>query len=233
MMPAQFRIDLFSEIRELLGSFEPVVLPGVMQELAGLSRAKGNDGAAARLGLALAEQCTIAEDNGSSLPVDEQVIAWAAENCGLVVTNDRRVRDALLAQGIGKYLLQTKVQFAVPQKNTESSCREVVLVRARQTIDRIGNAYPVFTPAPMDPAQLGAQAHMPVAFRVGPGLVVAIVQPRRLTAPCLRRLPTAVRNSIQNRTWCLRAPQHRECSVPSGFHGQVPAPRRNRPFAPR
>jgi hypothetical protein len=100
MMPAQFKIDLFSEIRELLGSFEPVVLPGIVQELAGLARAKGNDGAAARLGLALAGQCTVAEDTGSSLPVDDQVVAWASDNDCLVVTNDRRVRDALLAKGI-------------------------------------------------------------------------------------------------------------------------------------
>jgi rRNA-processing protein FCF1 len=101
MMPAQFRIDLFSEIRELLGNFEPVVLPGVVQELTGLSRAKGNDGAAARLGLALAGQCTVAEGTVSSVPVDEQVIAWASANDCLVATNDRRVRDALLMKGIG------------------------------------------------------------------------------------------------------------------------------------
>ncbi len=101
MMPAQFRIDLFSEIRELLGGFEPMVLPGVIQELTGLSQAKGSEGAAARLGLALAEQCTVADGSSIPMPVDEQVIAWATENRGLVATNDRRVRDALLAQGIG------------------------------------------------------------------------------------------------------------------------------------
>ena len=101
MMPAQFRIDLFSEIRELLGSFEPVVLPGVMHELAGLSRAKGGEGAAARLGLALAGQCTVASANSTSMPVDEQVISWALVNGGVVVTNDRQVRDELLAKGIG------------------------------------------------------------------------------------------------------------------------------------
>jgi rRNA-processing protein FCF1 len=101
MMPAQFKIDLFGEIRELLGSFEPVVLPGVVQELTGLSRAKGNDGAAARLGLALVGQCTVADGLGSSVPVDDQVIAWASANNCLVATNDRRVRDALLTKGIG------------------------------------------------------------------------------------------------------------------------------------
>ena len=51
MMPSQFQIDLFDELRMLLGSFEPVVLSGIMQELTGLSRAKGRDGAAARCGL--------------------------------------------------------------------------------------------------------------------------------------------------------------------------------------
>ncbi|MDD1702465.1 MAG: nucleotide-binding protein [Methanoregula sp.] len=101
MMPAQFKIDLFSEIRELLGSFEPVVLPGVVRELSGLSKAKSQDGAAARFGLALAEQCTRAEEITPEIPVDDQVISWAAENECLVVTNDRRVRDALLERGIG------------------------------------------------------------------------------------------------------------------------------------
>jgi rRNA-processing protein FCF1 len=38
MMPSQFQIDLFEELRMLLGSFEPVVLSGVLDELAGLSR---------------------------------------------------------------------------------------------------------------------------------------------------------------------------------------------------
>jgi rRNA-processing protein FCF1 len=35
------------------------------------------------------------------MPVDDQVITWAMENSGMVVTNDRRVRDELLARGIG------------------------------------------------------------------------------------------------------------------------------------
>ncbi len=61
MMPAQFQIDLFDELRMLVGAFDPVVLPGIIQELNGLSRAKGRDGAAARCGLTLAEKCTIAQ----------------------------------------------------------------------------------------------------------------------------------------------------------------------------
>ena len=102
MMPSQFRVDLFDELRMLLGSFEPVVLSGVLQELAGLSRAKGRDGAAARYGMTLGEQCTVIPSSGlDSESVDGQVIEYAAKTSCLVVTNDRRVREALFARGIG------------------------------------------------------------------------------------------------------------------------------------
>ncbi len=101
MMPAQFQIDLFDELRSLLGGFEPVVLKRVMDELHGLSMEKGKTGAAARLGLALGQKCTVAEGRDLSGSVDEQVIEYAAQNGCLVVTNDRRIRDALFSRGIG------------------------------------------------------------------------------------------------------------------------------------
>ena len=102
MMPAQFPIDLFGELRMLLGGFEPVVLKRVMDELDGLSQQKGHTGAAARLGLTLGRTCTIADGkNLKTGSVDEQVIEYAAQNGCLVVTNDRRIRDALFTRGIG------------------------------------------------------------------------------------------------------------------------------------
>jgi len=116
MMPAQFRIDLFGEIRGLVGSFEPIVLAGVIHELSGLSRAKGGEGAAARFGLNLAGQCTLAEESGTPLPVDDQVIAWARENRGMVVTNDRRVRDALLAEGIGVISMRKQKKLEIVRR---------------------------------------------------------------------------------------------------------------------
>ena len=101
-MPVQFQIDLFDELRNLLGGFEPIVLSSVMHELAGLTRAKGRNGAAARMGLALGEKCTIAESGDASLgSVDAQVIDYAVRNNCLVVTNDRGIRDALFMRGIG------------------------------------------------------------------------------------------------------------------------------------
>ena len=102
MMPAQFQIDLFDELRMLVGAFEPIVLSGVLRELRGLSRAKGRDGAAARYGLALVEKCALVESEDlKSESIDAQVIEYATRNGCIVVTNDRCIRDALFAHGIG------------------------------------------------------------------------------------------------------------------------------------
>jgi len=101
-MPAQFQIDLFEELRKLLGGFEPFVLKQVMDELDGLSKQKGHTGAAARLGLAIGAKCIIAEGRDlKTSSVDEQVIDYAAQNGCLVVTNDRHIRETLFTKGIG------------------------------------------------------------------------------------------------------------------------------------
>ena len=114
MMPAQFQIDLFDELRMLIGGFDPVVLPGVLQELNGLTRAKGRDGAAARCALTLTEKCTIAQNADLKAgTVDAQVVEYAAKNKCLVVTNDRRVRDALFAQGIGVISLRNQKKLEI------------------------------------------------------------------------------------------------------------------------
>jgi len=102
MMPAQFQVDLFDELRRVVGAFEPVVLSGVVHELTGLSRSGGRDGAAAKCGLALIDRCSVVEFiDAKSVSVDEQLVEYAVQNDCLVVTNDRRVREALFARGIG------------------------------------------------------------------------------------------------------------------------------------
>ncbi len=114
MMPAQFQIDLFDELRTLLGAFEPLVLSGVVRELTGISRAKGREGAAARYGLALAEKCTLVESNDlRSESVDMQMIEYAALNSYMVVTNDRRMRDALLTRGIGVISMRNQKKLEI------------------------------------------------------------------------------------------------------------------------
>nr|WP_292349245.1 MULTISPECIES: PIN domain-containing protein [unclassified Methanoregula] len=102
MMPAQYQIDLFDELRALVGGYEPLVLKRVMNELEGISREKGQTGAAARMGLTIGSRCTVAEDKDLKPgTVDEQVVDYAVRNGCLVVTNDRRLRDELYARGIG------------------------------------------------------------------------------------------------------------------------------------
>ena len=109
MMPAQFQVDIFDELRSLLGSFEPIVLTSVINELTGLSREKGRDGAAAKCGLVLGEKCTVVDTGDlKSESVDAQLIEYAARNSCMVVTNDRRIRDALFIRGIGVISLRNQ-----------------------------------------------------------------------------------------------------------------------------
>ena len=116
MLPAQFRIDIFDELQGLLGSFEPLILESVMQELEGLSRAGGKTGAAARCALVLAKQCTIVSDDQPHVQVDEQVVRYAVKNKCIVMTNDRRVRDALFAKGIGVISLRKQKKMELLQR---------------------------------------------------------------------------------------------------------------------
>jgi len=114
MMPVQFQIDIFDELRSLLGAFEPVVLSGVIRELNGLSRAKGRDGAAARHGLVLGERCTVVDSGDiKSVSVDAQMIEYAARNSCMVVTNDRHIRDALLTRGIGVISMRNQKKLEI------------------------------------------------------------------------------------------------------------------------
>jgi hypothetical protein len=112
MMPVQFQIDIFDELRSLLGAFEPVVLSSVIRELTGLSRAKGRDGAAARHGLVLGERCTIVE-SGDTESVDAQLIEYAVRNTCMVVTNDRHIRDELLTRGIGVISMRNQKKLEI------------------------------------------------------------------------------------------------------------------------
>ncbi len=114
MMPVQFQIDIFDELRSLLGAVEPVVLSGVIRELTGLTRAKGRDGAAARHGLVLGETCTVVESGDlKSESVDAQMIEYAVRNDCMVVTNDRYIRDALLSRGIGVISMRNQKKLEI------------------------------------------------------------------------------------------------------------------------
>jgi rRNA-processing protein FCF1 len=100
MMPAQFRIDLFDELRGLVGHPEPVVIPAVIGELERLARGRGAAGIAARCGLILAVSCRVVESGPAGAAVDEQILNYAKRERCMVMTNDRALRGALLSQNV-------------------------------------------------------------------------------------------------------------------------------------
>lgn len=112
MIPVQFGIDLFGNLREILGSFEPVTVPGVVSELKGISRGKGRDSAAARVGLIIAEQCTLVDtDVRRDLDADEQIVLYAAATGSVVVTNDQELRKTLHRRGVDVISMRNRKQM--------------------------------------------------------------------------------------------------------------------------
>ncbi len=100
LMPVQFGIDLYDELQALFGDFEPVTLEEVVGELSGLSRGRGRDATAARVGLAMARRSTVVPSGSSADRVDDRVIEYARREGCTVVTNDRKLRNALLREGV-------------------------------------------------------------------------------------------------------------------------------------
>ena len=113
MMPSQFRVDIFEELRDLLGSYEPVVLAEVVNELKGLTEGHGKDAAAARLGLEMSRKCILVESGLSEGTVDERISGYASRHGGMVLTNDRVLRNRLLNAKIPVISLKNQKKLGV------------------------------------------------------------------------------------------------------------------------
>ncbi len=113
MMPAQFGVDIFSEIELLIGAYEPVILEDVMSELKGISNGHGRDAASARVALSLSERCTIDASRHRDLPVDERLLIYAEERGCVVVTNDRKLRTILLEHKIDVIYLRKQKKLEI------------------------------------------------------------------------------------------------------------------------
>ncbi|HJJ99553.1 MAG TPA: nucleotide-binding protein [Methanocorpusculum sp.] len=96
MMPAQFGVDLFEGLRELLGGYDALVPAEVVYELRGLAQGHGNNAAAARFGLTVAARCMLLPPYEADIPVDDKVIRYAEMFNAVVVTNDKNLKDRLL-----------------------------------------------------------------------------------------------------------------------------------------
>lgn len=113
MMPAQFNVDLFEGLRELIGSFTALVPAEVVYELRGLSAGQSKKSAAAKFGLTLAQRCRILPEIDEDIPVDDKVIIAAREFNAVVVTNDRVLKDKLLEQRIPVVILRSRCRLEI------------------------------------------------------------------------------------------------------------------------
>ncbi len=116
MSQAQFRVDIFSALTNLIGLYEPFILSEVLDELRGLSASRGKAGSAARAALSLAEKCRIIESRNQEGSVDEKILYYASTHGCMVVTNDRGLRQALLAKGIPVISLSGKQRLDIYKK---------------------------------------------------------------------------------------------------------------------
>lgn len=101
MMPVELDIRVFDELSRLLGRVELVVPEPVMAELRSLAGSSGSvEARAARVGLELAaERCREIETEAST--GDASILELVTrEMIDYVVTNDREVREQVLASGV-------------------------------------------------------------------------------------------------------------------------------------
>ncbi len=108
MMPAQFGIDLFSGLTELLGAYNALIPAEVVYELRGLTSGTGKNSAAARFGLTVARRCSLLPPRDEAVSVDDKVVINAREFNAVVVTNDRGLRKKLSDRGIPVVVLRSR-----------------------------------------------------------------------------------------------------------------------------
>ena len=101
MMPVELDVRVFDELHRLLDDYELVTVRAVIEELRRLKEAgMGEEAMAASVGFDLAlERCRIIEHGESH--ADDALVELAAEGTfDYVVTNDKPLRDRLLALNV-------------------------------------------------------------------------------------------------------------------------------------
>lgn len=106
LMPFQFKINLDSELRRLLGDLDVMIPSSVMGELRKLTDTNRN----AKAALALAEKYAIVEVEGSG---DDSLIQLAYEIKGIVVTNDKKLIERLKESKIPVIFLRSRTHLVL------------------------------------------------------------------------------------------------------------------------
>jgi hypothetical protein len=105
MIPVQFRVDIFEELKRL--GYDKYIVPlAVIKELENLGRnLRGKDRIAAKVALSLAQRCETIEVSGHA---DDVIIELATELGAAVLTNDTGLRKRLESEQIPIICLRQK-----------------------------------------------------------------------------------------------------------------------------
>jgi hypothetical protein len=105
MLPAQFGVDIFTELRRL--GFDQFLLPAaVLHELDGLvRRCRGKDKIAAKVAISLSERCDVIEGEGFA---DDVIVRLAPAYDAAVLTNDIGLQQRLKEKEIPIVRLRQK-----------------------------------------------------------------------------------------------------------------------------
>ncbi len=110
MIPGQFGVDIFSELKRL--GFDTYLVPRAsVKELEKLySEARGRDKAAAKIALSLLDRCTVIEKNGFA---DDIIMDMAAGKDAAVLTNDAELKKRLCSKGVTIVHLREKTHLSI------------------------------------------------------------------------------------------------------------------------
>jgi len=114
MVPTQFNVDIYSELRGLVGgSVELITIPQVLEELRRKASQTGKSASQARLALELAERHGVRPVETAQSGSVDSLIAWTAIRLGCpVATNDRRLRSRLRALAVPVVYLRERTHLA-------------------------------------------------------------------------------------------------------------------------
>ena len=121
-MPAEFGIDIFSEVEKLLErKIEFLVLTSVQQEVAmNVSETGGANALKFRIAQDLISKCIVTETPVpmQTLPVDSQLIEYAIAVKGVLATNDGKLRKRARTSGVPVIFMRGKKTLAYEGHST-------------------------------------------------------------------------------------------------------------------
>ncbi len=110
MIPGQFGVDIFSELKRL--GFDSYLVPKAsVKELEKIySEARGKDKAAAKIALSLLDRCTITEREGNA---DDIILDIALDTNAAVLTNDIELKKRLCSKGVTIIHLRERTHLTI------------------------------------------------------------------------------------------------------------------------